>query len=212
MPLFYQQDINLTTRLAVWKIEEDESFFSRYVPLQREITHPHKRLQHLAGRLLLRELFPGFPYDLVQIADTRKPFLPDQQYHFSISHAGDYAAAISSTDHRVGVDVEQVSPRVMKVLHKFLDERERTLLEDRFPEKPVPYRNETLFWSVKETLFKWHGEGGIDFREHLHIREFTGEREGHIPCSFSVLPFASLDVHYRNFPGLCLSWAAAKAR
>jgi hypothetical protein len=47
MPLFFQQQVNAHTGLAIWKIEEDEGFFD--VPLQRTITHPHKRLQHLAG-------------------------------------------------------------------------------------------------------------------------------------------------------------------
>jgi len=73
MPLFYQQDINESTRLGVWHIQEEESFFSRSVPLQRNITHPHKRLQHLAGRYLLRFLFDDFPYNLIRIAETRLP-------------------------------------------------------------------------------------------------------------------------------------------
>ena len=216
MPLFYQQDINLTTRLGIWKIEEDEAFFSRHVPLQREITHPHKRLQHLAGRLLLRELYPGFPYELVRIADTRKPFLTDERYHFSISHAGDFAAAIISTDHRVGIDVELRTPKVMKVLHKFLDPLEMRLLESPLLESrlsksgEVPYRNETLFWSVKETLFKWHGDGGLDFREDMHILSISGQEDGLIPCRFSPLPDPLIDVHYRIFSDLCLTWAATR--
>ena len=63
MALFYQHNINETTKLAIWKIEEEAYFFLEQVPLQREITHPHKRLQHLAGRYLLRFLFPDFPFD-----------------------------------------------------------------------------------------------------------------------------------------------------
>jgi len=66
------------------------------VPLQNNITHPHKRLQHLAGRLVLSELYEDFPIKLIQIADTKKPFLPDEAFHFSISHCGEYAAAIVS--------------------------------------------------------------------------------------------------------------------
>ena len=89
MPLVYQQNINPFTKLGVWHINEPESFFISEVPLQREITHPHKRLQHLAGRYLLKALFPGFPYELIKVADTRKPFLENEAYHFSISHCGD---------------------------------------------------------------------------------------------------------------------------
>ena len=94
MPIFYQQDIDDSTKLGIWKIEEDEDFFLEQVPLQRDITHPHKRLQHLAGRFLLKYLFPDFPVKLIKIADTKKPFLEDEAYHFSISHCDDYAAAI----------------------------------------------------------------------------------------------------------------------
>jgi len=61
VPLFYQHTINATTKLGIWQIEEEESFFLAKVPLQRNITHPHKRLQHLAGRYLLQYLFPDFP-------------------------------------------------------------------------------------------------------------------------------------------------------
>jgi hypothetical protein len=49
VPLFYQHTINETTKLGIWRIEEDEKFFLAKVPLQQNITHPHKRLQHLAA-------------------------------------------------------------------------------------------------------------------------------------------------------------------
>ncbi len=124
MPIFFQQDIDKDTKLAVWKIEEEESFFLQHVPLQREITHPHKRLQHLAGRYLLQYLFPDFPISLIKIADTRKPFLENEGYHFSISHCGSYAAALVSKTKRVGVDIEVPTHKVEKIKHKFLQDAE----------------------------------------------------------------------------------------
>ena len=96
MAIFYQHQINENTRLGIWKIEETESFFLQKVPIKKDVSHPHKRLQHLAGRYLLTCLFPDFPLEEVLIADTRKPFLPNEAYHFSISHCGDFAAAIAS--------------------------------------------------------------------------------------------------------------------
>ncbi|HEY0042427.1 MAG TPA: 4-phosphopantetheinyl transferase, partial [Flavisolibacter sp.] len=124
MPIFFQQDIDESTKLAVWKIEEEEDFFLQHVPLQREITHPHKRLQHLAGRYLLQYLFPDFPINLIKIADTRKPYLENEAYHFSISHCSNYAAAIVSKGKRVGVDIEVPSLKVEKIMHKILHEEE----------------------------------------------------------------------------------------
>jgi phosphopantetheinyl transferase len=120
MPIFFQHQINENTRLGVWKIEETEEFFKGNVPLHREVTHPHKRLQHLGGRFLLQFLFPDFPYQLIEIADTRKPFLPDEQYHFSVSHCGDYAAAIVSRDKRVGIDIEIPVEKISRIMYKFL--------------------------------------------------------------------------------------------
>ncbi len=204
MPLFYQQDINESTRLGVWQINEEESFFSGEVPLQREITHPHKRLQHLAGRYLLKHLFEDFPYELIRIADTRKPFLHNEQYHFSISHSGDYAAAIVSRDKRVGIDVENRTPAVMKVLHKFLNDQEKIFVT---PDASfIPYLRETLLWSVKETVFKWHGDGGIDFSEHILVRHFNCKDQGVIDCLFQQEFLAYLPVHYRIMGELCISW------
>ncbi|HXB29781.1 MAG TPA: hypothetical protein VNW49_08180, partial [Puia sp.] len=107
MPLFYQHNINESTKLAIWHITEDEDFFLLRVPLKRDVSHAQKRLQHLAGRYLLTELFPDFPLKEIMIADTRKPYLEYEQYHFSISHFGQYAAAIVSSTNRVGVDVEK---------------------------------------------------------------------------------------------------------
>ena len=61
MPIFFQHQISEATRLGIWKIEETEDFFKANVPQHRSVTHPHKRLQHLAGRFLLQYLFPDFP-------------------------------------------------------------------------------------------------------------------------------------------------------
>src|SRR5689334_16946996 len=131
MPIFFQQDIDKYTKLGIWKIEEPETFFLNAVPLQRDITHPHKRLQHLAGRWLLKYLFPAFPIELIRIADTRKPFLENEAYHFSISHCGDFAAVIVSERYRVGVDIELPSQKVERIKHKFLHQEELELMKQK---------------------------------------------------------------------------------
>ena len=123
MPLFYQHNINESTKLGIWHITKMKIFFFRRVPLKRDVSHAQKRLQHLAGRYLLTELFPDFPLEEILIADTQKPYLEDEKYHFSISHFGHYAAAIVSSTNRVGVDVEKTSPTIEKIRNKFLSRR-----------------------------------------------------------------------------------------
>lgn len=87
MPVFYEL-INDFAKIAIWHIAEDKNFFLKKVPLQREITHPHKQLQHLAGRYLLQYLYPDFPYHLIAIADTRKPFCLTRNIIFLFPTAG----------------------------------------------------------------------------------------------------------------------------
>ena len=130
MPIFYQQDIDEDTRLGIWKIEEEETFFLQSVVPQREVSHPHKKLQHLAGRYLLRALFPDFPTSLIRVADTRKPFLENEAYHFSISHCDDYAAAIVSRKDRVGVDIEVFNDKVERIKNKFLHREELAFAQE----------------------------------------------------------------------------------
>ncbi|HVK97991.1 MAG TPA: 4'-phosphopantetheinyl transferase superfamily protein, partial [Flavisolibacter sp.] len=155
MPIFFQHQVDENTRLGIWKIEEDVSFFD--VPLQREIKHINKKLQHLAGRFLLRYLFDDFPLQLIQIADTRKPFLQSEAFHFSISHCGDYAAAIVSRDKRVGIDIEIPTEKVQRIKHKFLHSDEFDLFNSTVQDEDSNLQTEnlTLLWSCKEAVFKW---------------------------------------------------------
>ena len=209
MPLFYQHTINEHTRLAVWKIGEEESFFSAVVNVQRNISHPHKRLQHLAGRYLLPFLFPDFPSWLIQIADTRKPFLAEQSYQFSISHADNYAAAIVSSNCNVSVDVEPASQKIAAIRHKFLSEHDAEVLftgteadQDRIPRL-------TIAWSAKEAVYKWWGKGEVDFKKDIIFDSMIeNDRGGHLTCIFNKAEPVWLVVHYKLFDILVLAWIA----
>jgi phosphopantetheinyl transferase len=209
MPLVYQQNINASSKLAVWHIAEPEDFFLTKVPVHHAITHPHKRLQHLAGRLLLTELFEDFPLELIRIADTRKPYLPGEAFHFSISHCGDYAAAIASTENRVGVDIEMMSGKIEKIKNKFLSVAEHNMISRLQPgDNPaLLIQWLTLAWSIKEAMFKWEGNGRIDFRKHLQIHQIS--RAGNMFIADCILqkenPVA-LKVHGLLFNGNILTW------
>jgi phosphopantetheinyl transferase len=206
MPLVYQQNINAVSQLGVWHITESEDFFLKAVPLQQSITHPHKRLQHLAGRYLLRVLYPDFPIDLISIADTKKPFLANEAYHFSISHCGDYAAVIVSKEQRVGVDIEKVNEKIGSIFPKFLSTEERFLLPRGSINKTA-----TLCWSVKESVFKWYGEGKVDFKEHIQIQKITGNDAGVVTVEFSKKATIEMAIRFLFFNDHFLSWAITNA-
>ena len=206
MPLVYQQNINAVTKIGVWHITETEDHFLQHVPLKREITHWHKRLQHLAGRLLLKELYPGFPVDLIRIAGTRKPFLENEPWHFSISHCGDHAAVIVSKEYRVGVDVELKTEKIGSIINKFLTTEELFLL-------PRGAINEmaTLFWSVKESIYKWYGRGGVDFKKDITIKKISGEADQGIVHSVFKNEIM-VDVHFLCFNDNYLTWVLTEEK
>jgi len=219
MPLFYQQDINEDTRLAVWKIEETEAFFESRVPIKKDVSHPHKRLQHLAGRFLLPFLFQDFPLREIIIADTRKPFLKDEKYHFSISHSGDFAAAIVSTRRRVGIDVEVIVPKIERIRHKFMSEDEYVMAKKKWASDAQSQDQEnkiwalqTMIWSAKESIYKWYGDGLVDFKEHMVLRDLILTS----PENDQVLSFtlrkgkpSALRAKARLFGSLVLTWVVS---
>ncbi|MEO7800973.1 MAG: 4'-phosphopantetheinyl transferase superfamily protein [Ginsengibacter sp.] len=226
MPLFYQHTINNSAKIGVWHIEESESFFTEKVPLPvQHISHPHKKLQHLAGRYLLQELFPGFPYHLIEIADTRKPFLPNEAYHFSISHCGDYAAVFVSEDNRVGVDIEIPDKKIDRIQHKFLNDEELEAVQKLILKRQnlKVYKDSTsthylsltthnfhlltLLWSCKEAVFKWFGDGGVDFRKHIHLQfDNLHNDHGEIACVFTKTNNEQLRLSYQKLNTLWLTW------
>lgn len=199
MPLFFKKDINRDTKLGIWALGEEEDFFKDMVPQHRAVTHPHKRLQHLAGRFLLKYLYPYFPSELIQIADTRKPFLADETFHFSISHCGNYAAAIVSRTHRVGIDIEIPDEKVRRIQHKFISIAE---LDDINPRKIEDF---TQIWSAKEAVFKWYGDGDVDFKQHIRLQRTHNHDV--FGCHFSKTN-VDIEVHLKRFNGLCLSYIA----
>lgn len=209
MPLFFQHEVDNDTRLAVWHITEGEAFFD--VPLQRAITHPHKRLQHRAGRYLLRHLFADFPLGLILVADTRKPYLEGEAFHFSVSHCGDYAAAIASRMRRVGIDIELPSDKAQRIRSKFISAAEEVCL-DALPANEVSkIESATLVWSAKEAAFKWYGRGQVDFRNDMPLRSVAATAAGRFltHLHFGKEVGTEVPVHSYLLPPLVLSFIAS---
>ena len=178
MPLFYQHNINQDTKLGIWHIEEPESFFLEKVPLKRDVTHPFKRRQHLAGRYLLSFLFPDFPVEEIRIADTRQPFLAGDRLSFF--HLALRGVCCGDRQHGTagwGWISNWSRRRITRVAEKFLNEGEMDLFNEDYAffleqwglRGRVEQEFLTLIWSAKEALFKWYGRGELDFKRHMQL-------------------------------------------
>jgi phosphopantetheinyl transferase len=208
MPLIHQQVINQNIQLGVWHINEPLSFFTKTIVLQKNIMHPHKQLQHAAGRYLLTLLQPNFPINEVVIAKNNRPYLPNKQFYFSISHCSNYAAAIISSTNNVGIDVEIPTTKVLKVLHKFLSPIEKNIFKVE-NSTTANILLPTVLWSAKEALFKWWGNGEIDFREHLQINSFELLQQGSFTAKFLAhQQNENLWMHYKVFDEFVLVYTS----
>ena len=204
MPLFYTDNMSAGYQIAMWHITEDEGFFRGIVIPHREIPHPRKRIQHLAGRYLLRILDPHFPVNEIRLYGKR-PYLTGNSYFFSISHCMDYAAVILSKDAPVGVDVELSRPKVGQLQSKFLTEEEVQIISSA--QSPLPLEERfTVCWCAKECMFKWYGHGLVDFKRDMIIRSFPDENTLPVNTFFGKEKGMPLSVHFRFFGRLCLAW------
>ena len=147
------------------------------------------------------------------IADTRKPYLENEAYHFSISHCGQYAAAIVSRCNRTGIDIELMTDKIKRIAHKFLDEEEEKVLGERSGQLPLnasdlPLNLLTMAWSTKESVFKWYGKGEVDFRMHMNIKKLIpiNDHQYSTILKFKKNEELFLYLHSYFFDDLCLSY------
>jgi phosphopantetheinyl transferase len=163
MPLFKIKEESLY-KLAIWEIKEPESFFMEKTGLTYQSKWEHRRLEFQASRYLLKLLDPNFPFDKVNISKNGKPFLPGQNAHFSITHSFPYVGvAIASIP--IGIDVQTYQEKITRLQQKFLSDQEKKYFNNDI-------RQITLAWAAKEAVFKWSDLSGIDFKQHMPIRNF----------------------------------------
>jgi phosphopantetheinyl transferase len=196
---------NADISLGLWKITEEPLFFEQAIQFRTSASNPGQQLQQLASRMVLHVLQPSFPFDQVQLNPARKPFLPGGR-QFSISHTKGFAAGIFSTEIPVGIDIELISPRVLNIETKFLNPHEYALLDALSEQDRIVFSS--LFWSIKETVYKCWGNGGVDFAEQIRIHSFSLQDQGVAAVQFGHGKVVHA-VHYQREGDLWLTYMQA---
>lgn len=160
MPLYREWSVGHDSLAAIWKIDEPETFFTERTGISPDIKNDKRRMEHLAGRFLLKHLKHDFPLLNIRPDEHDKPRLDDNQYYFSISHSWPYVAAIVSPFHECGMDIQVWHERMTVLQHKYLTPDEQSF----FNNDPKML---TLAWSAKEAAYKWQGMRGVEFTDHL---------------------------------------------
>jgi len=174
MPFFYQQNINETSHLAIWSIQETAAFFETDVQLDVPIANEERKTQHLAVRLLFKLMMPEADLSQLVMADNGKPYLIGLPFHFSFSHCKGYAAC-AVDDQPIGIDIEIIHPRIAKVAHKFLNDNEKAMIANL--EEKDRLNQLAFLWAAKEAMYKKYEQLGIDFAKDFNVHELTkGDR------------------------------------
>ena len=197
MPFFYQQNINETRHLAIWSITEPVSFFETDVKLAVDIQNEERKIQHLAVRLLFKLMMPEADLSKMVMADNGKPYLQGVPFHFSFSHCKGYAAVAVSDSDSIGIDIEIIHPRILKVAHKFLNEAEKCMIA-KLPES-THLNQMAFFWAAKEAMYKQYENLGIDFAKDFNVLQLANEKRGVVPAQIlhkGLNQTVQLDYHF----------------
>lgn len=198
MGLIYSKNTDLGSKVGIWKITETESELKSRLSHLKDIpeVQNHRTLQWLAARAILLELYGDSTLE-IEKDSFGKPFLPKSNSFISISHCGDYAAAIISNQEFAGIDIEKVNSRIKRVGHKFAVEKEKQILSKHKEEEALH-----IIWGVKESLYKLYGRREIDFIDNLEILD---ENNGRIISSINKGQYSvQVEMDYQMFEGMLL--------
>ena len=239
MPIVFRKNIAAGTELSIWRIaESSEQLYSKLQLDEREravfdsFKNQHKRSLHwLGSRVLLRTLLNTDKYINLKIDEHRKPYLANLPHQVSISHSHDFAAVMVSLAGPVGVDIEEISPKIEKIARRFLLPEELSFIAHKAdighatdigttvsightagPNRTGASQSARLqhlyaCWSIKEAIYKWHGKGGLAFQGGIILQSFPLEKEGTVRANVLLDgQWTEIKAYYREFEGYMLAW------
>ncbi|MDA9612392.1 4'-phosphopantetheinyl transferase superfamily protein [Flavobacteriales bacterium] len=174
--------------IAIWNTQEtlDELLkLSKPFDLTKRKNEKRKK-EFLSSRLLLEQLNPNA---IITYNDFGAPELDNGKY-ISISHSKEMVAIIIS-EQQVGLDIEQISEKALRLAAKFISAKNQSNLTKE---------KATLIWCCKEAIFKWHQTGGVDLIKDIIIPSFILEEKGQIKIQFKNkelnLNYQKINNHY----------------
>ena len=128
---------------------------------------PRRRLEYLMVRCLLQSRFPEAK---ILYQPNGQPVI-SSGVHISISHSYPLAA-VAFTNDAIGIDLERVAPRIIRLKDKFVTEFKLDWLAKIIDPK-VEMEVLTALWSTKESLYKADAQKLYSFRDHYFVDEIS---------------------------------------
>lgn len=202
MALAYYKHLDGTSAFGVWKIEESAEELYAQLQLNAEekayietLNNGKRNIHWLSTRVLLRKMLNTNKYIDCQVDEHGKPYLVNFPHHISLSHSFDYAAVIISEDKPVGIDIELVKNKIVRVANKFLVDDELAFIDPK-------HRIEHLYicWCAKEAVYKLQGKKNISFKDNIKLQRFPFQEEGSFTATLEAnQECTAFDVHYEAF-------------
>ena len=163
MPVIDDLNLSPITRVVIWEINESLHDLESKVVLSEDslkLLNQKKSEIHKKQFLAIRNIFKFLSFDDKDLKYDKagKPIF-SQNKRLSISHSGNYASVIIS-DHNVGIDIEKISDKTIKIKDKFLD------IELNYPQE-LNNQISLVYWNIKESIYKAVGITGIDFKKNI---------------------------------------------
>lgn len=172
MPLYKTLEVNTSTAIYIWKIEETEEQLSKNISLTKHSLDRLKRMKselHRKGFLSIRHLMAlaGYKDADMYYDQIGKPHLKDGK-KISITHSNHFTGIIiSATDH-VGIDIERQREKILRIAYKFTPIKEyRTIANTA-----ALIRKLTIVWGCKESLYKIYEQEGLSFLKDIIVNDF----------------------------------------
>ncbi len=141
---------------------EKERFFS--------FGHPKRRREFAATRILRHRVF-GFKH--IHYDQNGAPYIEDEGF-ISISHANGIVGIALCKDFRIGLDLETIDQKAVRLSSKFLS------IEESLEFNTKNAIEMTSAWSAKEVLYKLAGRKEILFKNHLLLKKDSNGYAGTI--------------------------------
>ena len=208
MPIVWSKNLAEKGKIAIWEISESEEELYNMLQLdEKEQQHFQtlslaRQKQWLGSRVLLRTLLQTEQPIELNIDEHRKPFLNNFPFEISISHANQMAAVIIYEGKKVGIDIEKISERILKIKNKFLSAEEL-----KFISSTNELEQLHVCWGAKESLFKLYGKGSLPFIEGIKINAFEYSKTGQVAASIAIPAYhANFNVQYLKYEDFMLTW------
>lgn len=208
MPIVWSKNLAKKGKIAIWEISESEEELYNMLQLdEKEQQHFQtlslaRQKQWLGSRVLLRTLLQTEQPIELNIDEQRKPFLNNFPFEISISHANHMAAVIIYEGKKVGIDIEKISERILKIKNKFLSTEELDFVSSTNELEQLH-----VCWGAKESLFKLYGKGSLPFIEGIKINAFEYSKTGQVAASIAIPAYhANFNVQYLKHEDFMLTW------